>query len=87
MDPWSGQGIDQGSTAAVLLAEQLGAFLRQQADWETTMAAYHQLRNDFSLKTYRRTCTFAADLTPMTKAALASRGLGAGQEQGLKNGD
>jgi len=75
MDPWSGQGIDQGSTAAVLLAEQLGAFLRQQADWETTMAAYHQQRNDFSLKTYRRTCTFAADLTPMTRQALESRGL------------
>jgi len=39
------------------------------------MREYHQKRNDFSLKTYHRTCTDAADLTPMTREALQRRGL------------
>jgi flavin-dependent dehydrogenase len=76
MDPWSGQGIDQATTGATLLADQLSAFFRGEVKWDTAMDAYHQARNEFSLKTYRRTCTYAADLTPMTKAALERRALG-----------
>ncbi|MGD8869256.1 MAG: NAD(P)/FAD-dependent oxidoreductase [Gemmatimonadales bacterium] len=75
MDPWSGQGIDQAATHAVLLADQLAAFLSGAQDWDTTMRAYHQGRNDFSLKTYQRTCTLSSDLRPMTRAALERRGL------------
>lgn len=76
MDPWSGQGIDQATTHAVILARQLGRFLAGDSDWEGAMAAYHEERNEFSRETYRRTCTFGADLRPMTRAALARRGLG-----------
>lgn len=75
MDPWSGQGIDQAATHAVLLAGELGKFLSNQADWETAMNAYHRARNDFSRKTYDRTCTFGRDLRPMTHKALVRRGL------------
>jgi len=39
------------------------------------MGAYHQKRNEFSLKTYHRTCTYGANLTPMTREALQRRGL------------
>jgi 2-polyprenyl-6-methoxyphenol hydroxylase-like FAD-dependent oxidoreductase len=76
MDPWSGQGIDQGSTHAVLLALRLGQYLGGESDWETAMRAYHRERNEFSLKTYRRTCHYAMDLQPMTREALQRRGLG-----------
>ena len=75
MDPWSGQGIDQAATHAVLLAGQLGRFLSREIDWETAMNAYHQARNEFSDKTYQRTCTFGRDLRPMTRKALVRRGL------------
>ncbi|MGH2619857.1 MAG: NAD(P)/FAD-dependent oxidoreductase [Anaerolineales bacterium] len=75
MDPWSGQGIDQASTHAVTLARHLSDCLTGKTDWETAMSAYHRERNEFSLKTYRRTCTFGADLRPMTRAALERRGL------------
>ena len=75
MDPWSGQGIDQASTHAVFLAQRLGDYLSGQTDWETAMQAYHQSRNDYSLKTYDRTCKFSVDLRPMTRAALERRGL------------
>jgi len=75
MDPWSGQGIDQASTHAVLLAGRLGEFLDGKADWQAAMQAYHRERNEFSEKTYRRTTTFAADLRPMTREALLKRGL------------
>ena len=76
MDPWSGQGIDQASTHAVLLTQHLGDYLANRADWNTAMQAYHHERNEFSLKTYRRTCQYSADLRPMTRAALERRGLG-----------
>jgi len=75
MDPWSGQGIDQASTHAVLLAEHLTDYLSDSQDWETAMQAYHKSRNELSLKTYKRTCTFGFDLRPMTRAALERRGL------------
>ncbi len=76
MDPWSGQGIDQASTHAVRLARHLSDYLTGETDWETAMSAYHRERNEFSLKTYQRTCTHGRDLRPMTRAALERRGLG-----------
>jgi len=75
LDPWSGQGIDQASTHATLLADQLDAFLTEESDWESAMEAYHQERNEFSRKIYRRTANFAPDLRPMTQKALERRGL------------
>jgi flavin-dependent dehydrogenase len=75
MDPWSGQGIDQASSHAVILARQLTAFLQGDINWESAMTGYHRERNEFSQKAYRRTCTFAADLRPMTQKALERRGL------------
>lgn len=75
MDPWSGQGVDQASTHAVLLARHLGEYLAHKADWETAMRAYHRGRNEFSEKTYRRTCQYSVDLRPMTRQALQRRGL------------
>jgi 2-polyprenyl-6-methoxyphenol hydroxylase-like FAD-dependent oxidoreductase len=75
MDPWSGQGIDQASTHAVYLAENLGEFLSGENDWESAMQVYHQARNEFSQKAYRRTCKFSRDLRPMTRTALERRGL------------
>lgn len=74
MDPWSGQGIDQATTHAVLLGDFLDNFLSGVKDWETAMRAYHRERNDFSVKTYQRTCNFSVDLRTMTKAALKRRG-------------
>jgi 2-polyprenyl-6-methoxyphenol hydroxylase-like FAD-dependent oxidoreductase len=76
MDPWSGQGIDQASTHAVLLAQRLGQYLAGESDWETAMRKYHRERNEFSQKTYRRTCQYGLDLRPMTREALQRRGLG-----------
>lgn len=75
MDPWSGQGIDHASTHTTMLAGQLAAFLDAKTDWQTAMQAYHRERNEFSDKAYRRTCTFASDLRPMTREALLKRGL------------
>jgi 2-polyprenyl-6-methoxyphenol hydroxylase-like FAD-dependent oxidoreductase len=75
MDPWSGQGIDQATTHARFLATELHSFLSGKAAWDQTMNSYHIARNEFSLKTFNRTCTNSRDLTKMTKAALESRGL------------
>ncbi len=75
IDPWSGQGIDQGSTAAVFLARELNEYLSGTKDWEEAMQNYHKERNEFSLKTFGRTCKFGRDLRPMTRAALENRGL------------
>jgi 2-polyprenyl-6-methoxyphenol hydroxylase-like FAD-dependent oxidoreductase len=75
MDPWSGQGIDQTSSHAVFLADQLHSFLSGTATWGVAMKEYHRLRNEFSEKTYLRTCTFGRDLRPMTRKALERRGL------------
>lgn len=75
LDPWTGQGIDQASTHALLLAEALDNYLSDATSWETAMAQYHHRRNAFSMKAYERTTTHAADFRPMTRAALVRRGL------------
>ena len=75
MDPWSGQGIDQATTHSVLLADSLDNFLSGKNDWKSAMSAYHSARNEFSLKTFQRTCTNSVDFRPMTKEALKRRGL------------
>jgi 2-polyprenyl-6-methoxyphenol hydroxylase-like FAD-dependent oxidoreductase len=75
MDPWSGQGIDQASTHALFLADALHAYLGGETGWEAAMQGYHTRRNEFSEKTYRRTCTFGRNLRPMTRKALERRGL------------
>lgn len=75
MDPWSGMGIDHSTTHASFLADALDRWLRNATDWETAMQAYHAQARKWSEKTYRRTCTYAADLRLMTRAALQKRGL------------
>lgn len=75
MDPWSGMGIDHATTHAALLADEMHRYLRGDSTWETSMETYHSKARAWSEKTYRRTCTFAADLRPMTQAALARRNL------------
>jgi 2-polyprenyl-6-methoxyphenol hydroxylase-like FAD-dependent oxidoreductase len=76
MDPWSGQGIDQATTHSVLLADSLDNYFSGKNDWKSAMSAYHAARNEFSLKTYQRTCKFSVDFRPMTNEALKRRGLG-----------
>ena len=76
MDPWSGMGIDHAATHATQLAESLNRWLREDCTWETAMSEYHSQARQWSEKTYQRTSTFAADLRPMTRAALQKRGLG-----------
>lgn len=75
LDPWSGMGIDHASTHASLLADSLHRFLCDDAAWENAMADYHSRARQWSAKTFRRTSTYAADLRPMTRAALQKRGL------------
>lgn len=75
MDPWSGQGIDQASTHSVFLSRHLGEFLAGKKGWGEAMKTYHEARNEFSMKTFRRTCKFSRDLRPMTRKALERRGL------------
>jgi flavin-dependent dehydrogenase len=75
MDPWSGMGIDHATTHASLLAESLQRFLSEEASWKSSMNDYHIRARQWSERTYRRTSTFAADLRPMTRAALQKRGL------------
>jgi 2-polyprenyl-6-methoxyphenol hydroxylase-like FAD-dependent oxidoreductase len=75
MDPWSGMGIDHATTHAALIADSLNRWLREDSTWETAMNEYHSQARQWSEKTYRRTCTYAADLRPMTRAALQKRGL------------
>lgn len=73
MDPWSGMGIDHAATHASLLADQLHRFLSDQTDWEEAMSGYHAQARAWSDKSYLRTAEFAADLRPMTRAALDRR--------------
>ncbi|MEK6220894.1 MAG: FAD-dependent monooxygenase, partial [Chloroflexota bacterium] len=75
MDPWSGQGIDQASTHAILLAGNLNEYLAGEKDWESAMQAYHNERNEYSKKTYLRTCKNSRDLRPMVNISLQKRGL------------
>jgi flavin-dependent dehydrogenase len=75
LDPWSGMGIDHGTTHADFLADALNLWLKHEATWETAMNEYHARARGWSEKSYRRTSTFAADFRPMTRAALQRRGL------------
>jgi 2-polyprenyl-6-methoxyphenol hydroxylase-like FAD-dependent oxidoreductase len=75
LDPWSGMGIDHATTHASVLADSLDRFLRNEATWDAAMRDYHSQARQWSEKTYRRTSTYAADLRPMTLAALQKRGL------------
>jgi 2-polyprenyl-6-methoxyphenol hydroxylase-like FAD-dependent oxidoreductase len=75
MDPWSGMGIDHAATHAGLLADALHTFLQGNAPWDATMTDYRTRARAWSEKSYRRTSTYAADLRPMTRAALERRGL------------
>ncbi|MEX2088471.1 MAG: NAD(P)/FAD-dependent oxidoreductase [Bacteroidota bacterium] len=74
LDPWSGQGIDQASTHAVLLADGLHRWLSDESSWEEAMQQYNQQRHKFSDTTFERTCVSARDFRPMTEAALRKRG-------------
>lgn len=76
MDPWSGQGIDNASTHAVMLAQHLDEFLSGKADWQTAMQAYHTERNAFSKKSFQSTCKLSRDIRVLTRGALQRRGLG-----------
>lgn len=78
MDPWSGQGIDQASTHATMLADALLKWYSGSSTWISAMTEYHKRRNDFSLKTYERTCMIARDLRMLTGPALKKRGLAKG---------
>ena len=73
MDPWSGMGIDHATTHASLLADSLHRFLIDAASWQAAMSDYHTQARQWSEKTFRRTATYAADLRPMTRAALQKR--------------
>jgi len=75
MDPWSGMGIDHATTHASFLADALDRWLRANVTWETAMRDYHIQARKWSKKAYQRTCNYAADLRPMTRAALQRRGL------------
>ena len=75
MDPWSGMGIDHATTHADFLADSLHRWLSEDTTWERAINDYHGQARAWSEKTYRRTSTFAADLRPMTRAALQKRGL------------
>jgi flavin-dependent dehydrogenase len=75
MDPWSGQGIDQASTHATILAEALDQWFSCKLSWDESMQQYNRLRHEFSDKAFQRTCTFARDLRSMTVSALKRRNL------------
>jgi 2-polyprenyl-6-methoxyphenol hydroxylase-like FAD-dependent oxidoreductase len=75
MDPWSGMGIDHATTHADFLADSLYRWLKEDVAWETAMNEYRRQARQWSAKSYRRTSTYAADLRPMTQAALQRRGL------------
>jgi hypothetical protein len=68
-------GIDHATTHAMLLSQALHRWLSNDVPWETAMKEYHSQVRAWSEKTYHRTCTYAADLRPMTRAALQKRGL------------
>jgi hypothetical protein len=75
MDPWSGMGIDHATTHSDFLADSLYRWLKEDVNWETAMNEYRRQARQWSAKSYRRTSTYAADLHPMTRAALQRRGL------------
>jgi hypothetical protein len=68
-------GIDHATTHADFLADSLHRWLKGNTTWAMAMQEYRSRARVWSEKTYRRTSTFAADLRPMTHAALQKRGL------------
>jgi hypothetical protein len=68
-------GIDHAATHADFLADALHCWLVEAIPCEMAMSDYHNQARTWSEKAYRRTSTFAADLRPMTRAALQRRGL------------
>jgi len=75
MDPWSGMGIDHATTHADFLADALQRWLKEDVTWETAMNEYRRQARLWSEKSFRRTSTYASDLSVMTRAALQRRGL------------
>lgn len=75
MDPWSGMGIDHAATHADMLAVSLNSWMSDRSTWNAAMNEYHNRIRAFSRKAFQRTTAFAADLRPMTQAALTKRGL------------
>jgi len=75
MDPWNGMGIDHATTHAESLGDSLHCWLEEKTTWETAMREYHGKARGWSEKTNHLTSAFAADLRPMTRAALQKRGL------------
>jgi flavin-dependent dehydrogenase len=75
IDPWSGQGMDQASNHAMLLAESLDRYLTGILEWGQASGPSRKRRNASSKKAYERTTTYPRDFRPMTKAAFARRGL------------
>ncbi len=75
MDPWSGMGIDHATTHSDFLADSLNRWLKADVTWEAAMNEYRHQARQWSAKSYRRASTYAADLRPMTQAALQRRGL------------
>ena len=68
-------GIDHATTHAALLADSLHRFLHEDVAWAAAISDYHSQARRWSEKTFRRTSTYAADLRPMTRAALERRGM------------
>ena len=79
-DPSTGMGIEDAFRQAFLLAEALGAAL-DGADWEATMAAYQQRRDEAVLPSYRSTLTYTragdvpAEALAWLQAVVANAGL------------
>lgn len=79
-DPSTGTGIEDALRQAVLLAEPLGTAL-DGADWEDTMRAFHQRRDETFLSAYQSTLAYtrAGDVPPQSlawvQAVIANAGL------------
>jgi hypothetical protein len=58
-----------------MLADALLKWFSGPTTWAEAMSEYHSRRNDFSVKTYERTCMVARDLRILTGPALKKRGL------------
>ncbi len=68
-------GIDHATTHADFLADALHRWLKEDVSWETAMNEYRRQARLWSEKSFRRTSTYASDLSVMTRAALQRRGL------------
>ena len=79
-DPSTGTGIEDAFRQAFLLAEPLGAAL-DGADWERTMARFHQQRDEVFLPAYRGTLAYTraeevpAESLAWVQAVIANTGL------------